>query len=134
MFNNKQAHISICYDLRATHNLINTAADANFLVHITDLSWFAQTPASAYLLALAQKLAMMTQKPLVYSANFGTSAFINHQRHPLATNTQANMALYHAIETRVGTTPLQNIGGEQMIAWLLFVVVCISGGCTLSRY
>jgi apolipoprotein N-acyltransferase len=79
IFANKKVITAICYEIIFTSHFYPLAAQADFIINITNDAWFGDSIGPAQHLAMAQLRAVETALPVVRAANNGISAIISPQ-------------------------------------------------------
>jgi apolipoprotein N-acyltransferase len=99
----------ICYEIAYPQLVLNSMNNMQFIVVVSDDSWFGKSMASAQQLQMAQMRALETGRYILYSTNTGITAIINPQgqiQQMLAQDTQA-----------VLTGKIVPITGKTLLMW-----------------
>lgn len=118
---------SICYEILFSDELRNRSANANILLDISDLGWFENSWAKPYLFEVARMRAIENQKPMIYVANQGKSAFISYDgTSQTSSATKGVHTLYRTIIPREGVTPYVNYGNIPLFTWVMILGIYIT--------
>jgi apolipoprotein N-acyltransferase len=79
LFANKKAITAICYEIIFTSHFYKLAAQADFIINITNDAWFGNSIGPEQHLAMSQMRAVETGLPVIRAANNGISATISPQ-------------------------------------------------------
>ena len=96
----------ICYEIAYPDLLINYLPEANFIVTISDDSWFGKTTAAAQHLQIAQMRSLETGRYQLFATNTGITAIINHRGKIIAQAAPFEIAIINSsIEAYEKLTP-----------------------------
>jgi apolipoprotein N-acyltransferase len=123
----------VCYEVAYPNLVIESSKKAEWLLVVSDDSWFGHSWASAQQLQMAQMRSLETGRDMAYATSNGITAFINNQgevvkRAPLYTQT----ILKGILTPRSGLTPLSVYGPFSVIALFAIFVIIAVYRCTKS--
>ena len=117
---------AICFEIMFGDELRHAGEPYDFLVHVSDLSWFAGTPVAEHMLHMARMRALETGKPVLRSANMGISAVIDPQGQVYAMAHRDEAGFIDALVTpQEGVTPYLKYGVTPLIILMLIALVLL---------
>ena len=121
---------AICYEMAYTELVRNLATDANWLLTVSNDTWFGDSLGPKQHLGIAQMRALENGKPMIRATNDGITALIDHRGKVTDTLPQFQQGILQGtITPRSGATPYNRIG-----SWpALLIVVITLGWCFWRR-
>ena len=117
---------AICFEIMFGDELRQAGEPYDFLVHVSDLSWFEDTPVADHMLHMARMRALETGKPVLRATNMGVSTAIDPQGRVYA---QVNRGEEGFIDARVtpqmGVTLYMKYGVTPLLAFMLISLLLI---------
>jgi len=112
---------SICYEILFGEELRARHTKANVLVHISDLNWFDNRTAQAYLLQVARIRSLEVQKPMIYVVNGGKSAFISPsgEIENIGNQSSGIYSIYQKVTPFEGETFYGKYGDLPLLVWMI---------------
>ncbi len=102
---------AICYEIAYPELVRNMARETDWLLTVSNDTWFSHTLAPAQHLQIAQMRAIENGRWLVRSTNNGLTAIVNHEGKIIIQAPAYQAAVLQGeIELRTGTTPYQRVG------------------------
>ncbi|WP_267256486.1 apolipoprotein N-acyltransferase [Coxiella endosymbiont of Ornithodoros maritimus] len=99
----------ICYEIAYPNEVLNHVSNKQFIVVVSDDSWFAGTIAPVQQLQIAQMRALETERYLLYSTNTGITAIISPEGKIVKSAPQnQRLVLNGQIKPVTGKTPLMS--------------------------
>lgn len=101
----------ICYEVVYPDFVYRGSRDSQWLITISNDSWFGRSIGPLQHLQMARFRALETQRPLLRGTNNGVSAIVDHRGHIQAQTPQfAEAVLTGRIQPRQGATPIMSTG------------------------
>jgi apolipoprotein N-acyltransferase len=118
------AAASICFEIAFSRNILQQVNNTQFLINISDDSWFDSSIALYQQAEMAQFRAIETGRPIVLSTNTGMTAIINPAGKVIAQlpiNTRA--VLTGKITPMTGKTPLMRWNYYPMVGLIVLLLL-----------
>jgi apolipoprotein N-acyltransferase len=119
--------VNICYENGFGTELLYSAQQADFMLNVSDLSWYGTSTAKDQHLQISQARALENQRYFVQDTNSGLTAIIapNGSIQNLAASF-SRYILYGTIQGRSGSTPYQRYGDSLIISICLLMIALSS--------
>ena len=121
-----QVGLSICYEVIFADEIREVLPEANYLVNVSNDSWFGHSSAAYQHLQMAQVRARELERPIVRATSTGVSALIDYQGNLLNTSqlyTRQNLT--GEIQPRTGETLFSQYGHSIVLTYImLLLAIC----------
>lgn len=122
--NNLRISANICYEVAFNELVRETAKNSNFIVSITNDTWFGSSIGPYQHLEIAQTRALEHQKPLVRATNSGISAVIDKNGKIIASQGFfEEKELKLRIPVYEGRTPFSITGNKIIYVYIIFIML-----------
>ena len=126
------AGVSICYEVAFASDIADSFPAADFLVNISNDSWFGDSLAPHQMLQMARVRAAESERYMARATNTGISAIIDHQGRAIKRSELFEVeSVSHSITIREGMTPYTQWRDIPMIAWF---IVSLLGAWLMALY
>ena len=114
------AGISICYEVAFADDVTDSLPMADFLINISNDSWFGDSSAPYQMLQMARVRAAENERFMVRATNTGISAIIDHQGRIIEYGELFEIeTINHEIEIREGVTPYAQWRNIPILLWVI---------------
>lgn len=122
-----QLGLSICYEVIFADEMRQVLPQANYLVNVSNDSWFGHSSAAYQHLQMARVRTRELERAMVRATSTGISALIDHQGNLLNTSemyTQQNLS--GEIQARTGTTLFARYGHRIVLVYIMaLLAICL---------
>ena len=119
----------ICYEIVYPDFVTKNSRGADFLVTVSNDSWFGDSIGPLQHLQMARFRALETGRPLLRGTNNGVSAIINPAGNiEAATDQSVETLLQGKITPRQGNTPIMVTGSWPVLLICLFILLSFARG------
>ncbi len=120
------AGLTICYEIIFNNEVIQSLPKANYLVNVSNNTWFGDSSMPYQQLQMAQLRALETERYVLSATNNGVSAVVDHQGRIVNRSPQFQTHVLKAeVQPRSGATPYVNYGNYPIIIALLLVLFAL---------
>jgi len=117
------AGMTVCYEIIFNNEVIQSLPAANYLVNVSNNTWFGNSSMPYQQLQMAQLRARETERYVLSATNNGVSAVVDESGHIVGTSPQFQKHVLKAdVQPRTGATPYVR-WGNYPILFLLFVII-----------
>ena len=114
------AGVSICYEVAFADDVTDSLPMADFLINISNDSWFGDSSAPYQMLQMARVRAAENERFMVRATNTGISAIIDHHGRIVEYGELFEIAaINHEIEIREGVTPYAQWRNIPILLWVI---------------
>lgn len=126
------AGVSICYEAAFSNDVADSLPEADFLINVSNDSWFGDSLAPYQMLQMAQVRAAETERYMARVTNTGISAAIDYRGRIMEASELFETAVIRAeLTIRRGVTPYVQWRDYPLLAWIL--ISLISAGILALR-
>ncbi len=123
--------VSICYEVSFANEVRDALPSADYLVNVSNDSWFGDSLAPHQHLQIARLRTLETGRPMARATSTGISALIDHRGNIVARSRQFTEQLITGfIHPRSGATPYASWGDLP----ILVLSVLLVAGCILAHW
>ena len=113
------AGASICYEAAFSNDVADALPEADFLINVSNDSWFGDSLAPHQMLQMAQLRSAETERSMVRATNTGISAIIDHRGHIVADSQLFETSVLRAeVAMRRGATPYVRWRDHPLLVWI----------------
>lgn len=114
----------ICYEIVFPQQVRQFSVNSNFLLTISDDTWFGHSIAAWQHLQMAQMRAIETGRYVVFVSNSGITAIINASGRVVSRIPPFKVAVLHGkIQPMAGKTPWQRIGFSAILIFMVLILL-----------
>ena len=126
------AGVSICYEVAFASDIVDSLPMADFLINISNDSWFGDSSAPYQMLQMARVRAAESERFMVRATNTGISAIIDHRGRIIEYSDLFEVGtISHDITIRTGSTPYAQ---WRNIPMLILIVASLLIAYSLNLY
>ena len=120
----KNAAISICYEIVYPDFIAKGARGSNFLINVTNDTWFGKSIGPLQHLQIARMRALETGRYLLRVANDGVTALINKDGQIILESPRYETAVLSGYITQVkGITPFMKYGSKPVLLFCFITII-----------
>jgi len=120
------AGLTVCYEIIFNGELIQSLPAANYLVNVSNNTWFGDSSMPYQQLQMSQLRALETERYVLSATNNGVSAVVDNKGRIISQSPQFQAHVQTAeVQARSGATPYVLYGNYPVIMLLAFVVLVI---------
>ena len=117
---NYTAGVSICYEVAFGSDVADSLPEADFLINISNDSWFGDSSAPHQMLQMARVRAAENERFMMRATNTGISAIIDHRGQIVERSELFEVeAISHDIAIREGSTPYTQWRNIPILIWII---------------
>jgi len=118
------AGLTVCYEIIFNSEVIQSLPKANYLVNVSNNTWFGDSSMPFQQLQMAQLRALETQRYVLSATNNGVSAVVDHEGKIIARSPQFQTHVLRAnVQARQGATPFVGYGNIPIISFLFIAAI-----------
>ena len=122
------AGVSICYEVAFGSDVADSLPAADFLINISNDSWFGDSSAPHQMLQMARVRSAENERFMLRATNTGISAIIDHQGRVIKHSGLFEMeSISHDISIREGSTPYTQWRNIPILIWIIasLLIACL---------
>jgi apolipoprotein N-acyltransferase len=120
----QQAKVAICYEIAYPEYILDTMPDTNFIITVSNDSWFGDSIGPFQHLQIARVRALEFARPVLRATNNGLTVFIDHKGRINAQAEQFKQTVLSAtFQPMSGRTPFMLFGDTGIILMMLLIMV-----------
>ncbi len=115
---------TVCYEIIFNGELIQSLPAANYLVNVSNNTWFGDSSMPYQQLQMAQMRALETERYVLSATNNGVSAVVDHRGRIIQRSPQFQTHVLTAkVQARSGATPYVRYGNYPMVILLSLILL-----------
>lgn len=120
------AGLTVCYEIIFNSEVIESLPAANYLVNVSNNTWFGDSSMPFQQLQMSRLRALETQRYVLSATNNGVSAVVDSQGNIINRSPQFQAHVMTAtVQARSGATPFVSYGNYPVILVLMLIVLLI---------
>ncbi|NOY66941.1 MAG: apolipoprotein N-acyltransferase [Gammaproteobacteria bacterium] len=120
------AGLTICYEIIFNSEVIQSLPEANYLVNVSNNTWFGDSSMPYQQLQISQLRARETERYVLSATNNGVSAVVDDMGHIVKTSPQFQKhVLLAKVQARSGATPFVRWGNYPVLILFVFMFILL---------